>query len=168
LLTTACRLNRPSIIRFFLALFEVEGWADKQPSHFFIDDPVSSLDDYNIFITAAILLDLIEGHFEKRKIIVTTHHIGLFSILSDWLMKGEKSDKFKKRTKQYILSSKSGSLELESCRHDVFLYHLRVLQELSVAHKANDIRSYHFALLCQVLENVASWSVWVCAAANRN
>ena len=142
---------------FFLALFEVEGWADKQSSHFFIDDPVSSLDDHNIFITAATLFDLIESHFEKRKIIVTTHHIGLFSILSDWLSKGEKSDKFKKRTKHYILSSKSGDLALENCRDDVFLYHLRVLQELSVAHKAKDIRSYHFALLRQVLENIASF-----------
>jgi hypothetical protein len=142
---------------FFLALFEVEGWADKQSNHFFIDDPVSSLDDHNIFITAATLLDLIESHFEKRKIIITTHHIGLFSILGDWLTKGEKSDKFKKRTKQYILTSKSGNLELESCKQDVFLYHLRVLQELSVAYKANDIRSYHFALLRQVLENVASF-----------
>jgi hypothetical protein len=146
---------------FFLALFEVEGWADKQSSHFFIDDPVSSLDDHNIFITAAILLNLIESHFEKRKIIITTHHIGLFSILSDWLTKGEKSEKFKKNKKplykHYILSSKSGELELESRQDDVFLYHLRVLQVLSAAHKAKDVRSYHFALLRQVLENVASF-----------
>jgi hypothetical protein len=141
----------------FLALFEVEGWADKQSSHFFIDDPVSSLDDHNIFITAATLFNLIESHFENRKIIVTTHHIGLFSILSDWLTKGEKSDKFKKRTKLHILSSKSGELELESCRDDVFLYHLRVLQVLSTAQKAKDIRAYHFALLRQVLENIASF-----------
>jgi AAA domain len=146
---------------FFLALFEVEGWADKQSSHFFIDDPVSSLDDHNIFITAATLFDLIETYFEKRKIIVTTHHIGLFSILSDWVTKGEKSDKFKKNKKPlyklHILSSKSGELELESHRSDVFLYHLRVLQVLSAAHKAKDVRSYHFALLRQVLENVASF-----------
>lgn len=142
---------------FFLALVEVEGWADKQASHFFIDDPVSSLDDHNIFITAATLLDLIESHFEKRKIIVTTHHIGLFSILSDWLTKGEKSGKFKKRTKLYILSSKSGELELESCRDDVLLYHLRVLQVLTAAHKADSVRAYHFALLRQVLENIASF-----------
>jgi hypothetical protein len=40
---------------FFLTLFEVEGWADRQSSHFFVDDPVSSLDDYNIFITASTL-----------------------------------------------------------------------------------------------------------------
>jgi hypothetical protein len=146
---------------FFLALFEVEGWADRQSSHFFIDDPVSSLDDHNIFITAATLFDLIESHFEKRKIIVTTHHIGLFSILSSWLAKGEKSEKFQKNKKPLyklnILSSKSGELELESHRSDVFLYHLRVLQVLSAAHKAKDVRSYHFALLRQVLENVASF-----------
>ncbi|HEH9414989.1 TPA: AAA family ATPase [Aeromonas salmonicida] len=146
---------------FFLALFEVEGWADKQSSHFFIDDPVSSLDDHNIFVTAATLFDLIESQFENRKIIVTTHHIGLFSILSDWITKGEKSDKFKRNKKPLykldILTSKSGELKLESCRNDVFLYHLRVLQLLSNAHKAEDIRAYHFAMLRQVLENVASF-----------
>lgn len=142
---------------FFLALFEVEGWAGKQSSHFFIDDPVSSLDDHNIFVTAATLFNLIENHYEKRKIVITTHHIGLFSLLSDWLLKGEKSDKFKKRAKLYILSLKSGELSLESCRDDVFLYHLRVLQELSTAHETRNIRSHHFALLRQVLENIASF-----------
>jgi len=146
---------------FFLALFEVEGWADRQASHFFIDDPVSSLDDHNIFITAATLFDLIENHFDKRKIIVTTHHLGLFSILSDWLTKGERMEKFRKKGKPIyklnILSSKSGQLELEACRKDVFLYHLRMLQVLSVAREANDVRAYHFALLRQVLENVASF-----------
>lgn len=146
---------------FFLALFEVEGWADKQSSHFFIDDPVSSLDDHNIFVTAATLYDLIEKQFEKRKFIVTTHHLGLFSILSDWIAKGEKSDKFKKDKKPlyklHILSAKSGELELENCRNDVFLYHLRVLQVLSLARDAKDVRAYHFAMLRQVLENVASF-----------
>jgi hypothetical protein len=119
------------------------------------------LDDHNIFVTATTLYDLIESQFEKRKIIVTTHHIGLFSILSDWITKGEKSDKFKKNGKPlyklHILSSKSGELELESCRNDVFLYHLRLLQVLSLAQQNNEVRAYHFALLRQVLENVASF-----------
>jgi len=141
----------------FLALFEVQGWADKQSSHFFIDDPVSSLDDHNIFITAATLFELVESHHKRRKIIITTHHIGLFSILFDWLFRGEKSDTFKKLTKPYILSGQFDDLSLESVRDDVFLYHLRLLQVLERAHKANDIRSYHFALLRQILENVASF-----------
>lgn len=146
---------------FFLALFEVEGWADRQSSHFFIDDPVSSLDDHNIFVTATMLFDLIENHFEKRKIIVTTHHIGLFALLSDWLKKGEKKEMFTKKNKPLyeisILSNKSGELRLENCRNDVILYHLRLLQVLVEAKRTNEVKAYHFALLRQVLENVASF-----------
>ncbi|MFJ4290161.1 AAA family ATPase [Cupriavidus sp. NPDC089707] len=142
---------------FFLALFEVEGWADKQSAHFFIDDPVSSLDDHNIFITASTLFDLIEEHFEKRKFVITTHHIGFFSILSDWLMKGEKASKFKGKARVCTLSLKKGEISLESCRKDVFLYHLRLLQVLDQARAAGEVKAYHFALLRQVLENVASF-----------
>jgi hypothetical protein len=142
---------------FFLALFEVEGWADKQSAHFFIDDPVSSLDDHNIFVTASTLFDLIEEHYEKRKFVITTHHIGFFSILSDWLTKGEKASKFKDKARVCTLSLKNGEISLENCRKDVFLYHLRLLQVLDHAHAAGEVKAYHFALLRQVLENVASF-----------
>lgn len=80
---------------FFLALFEVDIWTGEQSDYFFIDDPVSSMDDHNIFITAFTLMNLIENHYEGKKIIITTHHIGLATILSDWLSKGEKANKFK-------------------------------------------------------------------------
>jgi hypothetical protein len=142
---------------FFLALFEVEGWADKQSAHFFIDDPVSSLDDHNIFITASTLFDLIEDHYKERKFVITTHHVGFFSILSDWLTKGEKASKFKDKVRACTLSLKNGEITLENCRKDVFLYHLRLLQVLDKAHAAGELKAYHFALLRQVLENVASF-----------
>ena len=142
---------------FFLAMMEVEGWADRQPRHIFIDDPVSSLDDHNIFVTASTLYDLIEKYFGERKIIIATHHIGLFSILCDWLMKGEKSSKYKQTTKATILSGKHGAVSLETVRSDVVLYHLRVLQVLEQARKENDVRAYHFALLRQLLESVSSF-----------
>lgn len=142
---------------FFLALLEVDGWADKQSSHFFIDDPVSSLDDHNIFITASTLFDLIDEHHEKRRFVITTHHIGLFSILADWLTKGEKAAKFKNRTRVCTLSRKKGEVSLENCRKDVFLYHLRLLQVLDQAYTAGEVKVYHFVLLRQVLENIASF-----------
>ena len=142
---------------FFLALFEVEGWADEQDGHFFIDDPVSSLDDHNIFVTATTLLTLIETQHESRKIIITTHHVGLYAVLFDWLLKGEKAAKYKNVTKPYILTDKTGELTLESPGGDVFLYHLRLLQVLWKAHEDNDIRAFHFALLRQALENIASF-----------
>ena len=142
---------------FFLAMMEVEGWAERQSHHIFIDDPVSSLDDHNIFVTASTLYDLIEKHFDERKIIITTHHVGLFSILFDWLMKGEKSGTYKPKTKASILSGKHGEVSLETLRSDVFLYHLRVLQLLERARQENNVRAYHFALLRQLLESVASF-----------
>lgn len=147
---------------FFLALFEVEGWADRQPGHFFIDDPVSSLDEHNIFVTAATLFDLIESQFKTRKVIVTTHHMGLFSLLFDWITKGEKADKFKNRGQSlvkihFLKYATDGALCLENPRGEVLLYHLRVLQTLEEARRENRVVAHHFALLRQALENIASF-----------
>lgn len=142
---------------FFLALLEVEGWADEQSNHIFIDDPVSSLDDHNIFVTASTLYNVIDDNYENKKIIITTHHIGLYSILADWLMKGEKSSSYKKFTKVMMLKSKDDTLTLDSNKKNLFLYHLTLLRELDVAQRNEKLYTYHFALLRQVLENVASF-----------
>jgi len=148
---------------FFLALFDVENWAGQQNKHFFIDDPVSSLDDHNIFITAFTIISLILKYFEDRKIIIVTHHMGLFSILSDLFGKSEYADKFrnndKERTKKYkifILEREGDSFDLLKNDNSVLLYHLRLLQILEKASKI-ELRTYHFALLRQVLENIASF-----------
>lgn len=141
---------------FFLALFDAEGWADTQNQHFFIDDPVSSLDDNNIFITALTIFELIEQHHEKRKLIITTHHIGLFAILFDWLKKGEKGGTYNKRTRALILTLKDDQLDLKNHDKDVFLYHLLLLQILRDA-RASELKAFHFALLRQVLESIASF-----------
>lgn len=140
----------------YLALFEVDGWADKQNLHFFIDDPVSSLDDHNIFVTATTLYNLVESHSENRKIIITTHHIGLFSILSDWLTKGEKATKYKPKTKIYILKNGKDGQILETPKNNIFLSHLQLLQTLDKANQ-EQLYTYHFALLRQVLENISSF-----------
>ncbi len=149
--------ERVFVWSFFLAMMEVEGWADRLSRHIFIDDPVSSLDDHNIFVTASTLYDLIDKYFDERKIIIATHHVGMFSILFDWLKKGENSDKYKETTKARILSGKNDEVSLENVRNDVFLYHLRVLQVLEQARRENGVRAHHFALLRQLLENVSSF-----------
>ena len=116
---------------FFLALLGIEGWADQQNAHIFIDDPVSSLDDHNIFVTADSIFQLIEAHSLEKRIIVTTHHIGLFAILVDRLTKGEKAGRYKNLTKVFILSNKAEDFSLEDPNSDVFLYHLHLLKEQS-------------------------------------
>ena len=127
---------------FFLALLEVDGWANQQDEHIFIDDPVSSLDEHNIFITADTIFQQVENHFLKKRIIITTHHIGLFSILADRLTKGEKSGRYKKITKLFILSNKAENFSLDTPNNNVFLYHLHVLQLLEKA-SHGQLYSYH-------------------------
>lgn len=141
---------------FFLALFEVDAWASSQDAHFFIDDPVSSLDEHNIFITAESIFELIEEHYLKKRIVITTHHIGLFSILFDKLKKGEKSGRYNKLTKPLILTSQEGNLVLNSLNNEVFLFHLHLMQTIDTAIKT-DLFAYHFVLLRQLLENVSSF-----------
>ena len=147
---------------FFLALFEVDAWAGEQNAYFFIDDPVSSMDENNIYITAFTIYDLLEREFENRKIIITSHHFGFLSILSDMLGKGSNADKFRNRNgskkyKEFILEKNDNNLSLTKAKNGVFLYHLRLLQILNQAKTDNKVYTYHFALLRQVLESIASF-----------
>ena len=140
---------------FFVALFETDSWTGVQDAHFFIDDPVSSMDDHNIFLTAESITKLIDDTFPKKQIIITTHHIGLFSILFDRLSKGEKSDKYKKNSKFFMLKKEKNELELKPFNKEVFLFHLHLLQVLSEAKK--ELYTFHFVLLRQLLENITSF-----------
>lgn len=141
---------------FFLALLEVDGWANQQDAHIFIDDPVSSLDEHNIYITAESIFQQIERHYLKKRVIVTTHHIGLFSILADRLTKGSKSDRYKNLTELCILTKKGDVLSLDSPKSGVFLFHLHVLQLLDEASRS-ELYMHHIVMLRQVLENVTSF-----------
>lgn len=141
----------------FLTMFDIQGWTGRQNSHFFIDDPVSSLDEHNIFVTASTIMDLIENHCDERKIIITTHHVGFFSILADWLTKGEKASSYKNKTKMMILRKSADTLDFIDCNKDVFLYHLELLQILKHAIDEKKLFAYHFAILRQVLENISSF-----------
>ncbi|MFA7361699.1 MAG: AAA family ATPase [Candidatus Kapaibacterium sp.] len=141
---------------FFLALFEVDAWAGSQDAHFFIDDPVSSMDEHNIFVTAESIFELIEKHYLKKRIIITTHHIGLFSILHDKLKRGEKSGSYRELTKLFMLKNQDDKLTLIKFDKDVFLFHLHLMQTLDAAIKT-ELFTYHFVLLRQLLENISSF-----------
>lgn len=170
---------------FFLALFDIEGWVDKQNEHFFIDDPISSLDDNNIFVTARLLLQLFEKNCDSKKIIVTTHHMGLFSLLHNWLKSSENESKFKVRkivrteTKKIIegkdvieikekeqienkflvrfLENDNNDYKLIGLKRGNALYHLLILKVLKRAVDKQELFTYHFVLLRQVMESISSF-----------
>ncbi len=147
---------------FFLTLFEVSTIAEEQNAHIFIDDPVSSLDEHNIHITASTIMNVIETNYEKKKLVITTHHAGLFSILIDRLRKANGSERFRNITKTYILGKGlDGEISLSKFGHDVFLFHLhlyKMIQDnIATAQETNTLYSYNFVLLRQLLENIASF-----------
>jgi len=153
---------------FFLALIDSEGWADKQNQYIFIDDPVSSLDDHNIFVTAFTLFELIKKHYETRKIIITTHHIGFATILGNWLTDPSNHFRGNNGNNKYQLRGLSldkGDYSFVSFADKaVWLYHLRMLQVLDKAiqddadeNSENGIEVYHMAILRQILENISSF-----------
>ncbi|MBL7920450.1 MAG: AAA family ATPase [Bacteroidia bacterium] len=141
---------------FFLALFDADAWTGEQDAHFFIDDPVSSMDDHNIFITADSVIKLIDDKIapkSEKRIIITTHHIGLFSILSDRLM----NSTHRNNTKRNILSIHNNVLELKNHDKDVFLYHLYLMQILNECIAEKKVMGYHFVMLRQLLEIISSF-----------
>lgn len=147
---------------FFLALFEVSTITEEQDAHIFIDDPVSSLDEHNIHITASTIMDIVKDNFAKKKLVITTHHSGLFSILIDRLRKSADSERYKKITQTYILGkSADGELTLSKYGKDVFLIHLYLYKlirdNIEAAKQTNILQSYNFVLLRQLLENISSF-----------
>lgn len=141
---------------FFLALFDADAWTGDQDSHFFIDDPVSSLDDHNVFLTADSIIRIIDDKISpntEKKIIITTHHIGLFSILADRL----RNSTHQNNSKRSILSIHNDELTLKNYDKDVFLYHLYLLQVLEESISKKEILVYHFILLRQLLEIISSF-----------
>lgn len=167
---------------FFLALFEIEDFPEAHKDYIFIDDPVSSLDEINIYLTAQTIFELFDKSItDNRKIIISTHHIGLFSILCDWLCKGENAGKYKTKTikrhtintaeegviikekedivPRYIIRilENEGGYSLRSRNSGAWLYHLLILQKLNQAKENDELYLYHFGMLRQVLEIIASF-----------
>ena len=69
---------------------------------------------------------------------------------------------FKKRdnksyVKTFMLNKNDDSLSLNKFEKSVFLYHLHLLQKLKKARDNDELYGYHFVLLRQVLENIASF-----------
>ena len=123
---------------FFLTLFDKIA-ADKQ--YIFIDDPVSSLDDYNIFVSAQAILMLMKQCCEdNKKLIISTHHMGLFSILQDWVRKAE--------NKKYFSPEKTDEKRIDIIKEKrdervviKEIYHKETIEENKCAIKFLEIKS---------------------------
>ena len=118
--------------------------------YFFVDDPVTSLDDNHLIELAHSLATKIKSSPPKGpKFIITTHNPLFFNVLFNEL----------KNSMKYRLShNEDGSFSLEHQDTDnPFSYHLRLIDILKSAFEQNGFEKYHYNLLRNVLEKTSTF-----------
>lgn len=136
----------------FLAICELA--IDEHPSYawvkyFYIDDPVSSLDDNNVIAVASDLAQLLIKGKNKIKGIISSHHSLFFNVMYNEL----KSHKLK--THFYHKADDSDHYTLRATNDTPFFHHVAMLIELQKAVASNKIYTYHFNILRSVMEKTA-------------
>lgn len=118
--------------------------------YFYIDDPISSLDDNNAIAVATDLISLVKKSNGKFKTIISTHHSLFYNVLWNEL-RGQK-------TKRYFLyKNKKDELTLQLTDDTPYFHHVALLAELKAAANSNKVYSYHFNALRSILEKTASF-----------
>ena len=118
-----------------------------------IDDPVSSMDDTRIISIALDVAMLIHKSKSHLKFLITTHHPLFFNVLYNAGRSRKDWDR-----KCFVLSRVASTLILKEHGHDSpFAYHHIVINDISNAIKANDIKKYHFNLFRSLLEKTANF-----------
>lgn len=135
----------------------------------FVDDPVSSLDDSHLIELAVDLAGLIKSSKSELKFVVTTHSPLFYNVLCNELSNKsyEKqadgtyklSYNANKEFKKYRLENLAdGTFELlEQPTDSPFSYHLFLLSELQSAIRSGKVRKYHFSLVRNILEKMATF-----------
>ena len=118
--------------------------------YFYIDDPISSLDDNNAIAVATDLISLLKKSNENFKTVISTHHSLFYNVLWNEL-RGEK-------TKRYFLyKNDQSNFSLQKTDDTPYFHHVALLSELKKASVTNKIYSYHFNALRSILEKTASF-----------
>jgi hypothetical protein len=122
-------------------------WVD----YFYIDDPISSLDDNNAIAVASDLAKLLRKAKNRIKVVVSSHHALFFNVICNELKAS--------KTKRYFLhrSGDSGDFTLRATDDTPFFHHVAMLSEISKAADTGALYTYHFNMLRSILEKTATF-----------
>ena len=119
---------------------------------FYIDDPVSSLDDNNTIAIASDLSKLLKTREASEiKTIISSHHSLFFNVMCNELKKTS--------NKAYFLhqSNSDGFYTLRATDDTPFFHHVAMLSELEKAAKTGKLYTHHFNMLRSILEKTATF-----------
>jgi hypothetical protein len=129
---------------------------DADPSYdwvkfFYIDDPISSLDDNNAIAVASDLAKLLRKTKDRIKVVVSSHHALFFNVVCNELKTS--------KTKRYFLHRQHGGEELTLRATDdtPFFHHVAMLSEIQKAADSGALYTYHFNMLRSILEKTATF-----------
>lgn len=137
---------------FFLALVQLA--LDGQKAYewvrfIYIDDPISSLDDNNTIAVASHLANLLKDYNGQIKTIVSSHHALFYNVMcNEW-----------KKAIKYMLCSHDGKVKytLKDTTDTPYFHHVAMLKTLVKAARRDDLYTYHFSMLRNILEKSASF-----------
>ncbi|MCU7922903.1 MAG: AAA family ATPase [Candidatus Thiodiazotropha sp. (ex Dulcina madagascariensis)] len=119
--------------------------------YFYIDDPISSLDDNNAIAVSSDLAKLLRRSHEKKiKTVISSHHSLFFNVMSNELKK-------EPHKLYFIHESGSGGYSLQSTTDTPFFHHVAMLSELQKACESGRLYANHFNVLRGVLEKTSSF-----------
>jgi hypothetical protein len=143
--------------------------------HFYIDDPISSLDDNNAIAVASDLAKLlrkakgrtrivaaannqagVELKSEQKvndpiKVVLSSHHALFFNVVCNELKK--------EKCKRYFLHRPNNGTEftLRATDDTPFFHHIAMLSEIRMAADSGALYTYHFNMLRSILEKTATF-----------
>lgn len=139
---------------FFLAVAQLaidEHESYSWVKYFYIDDPISSLDDNNAIAVASDLAHLLKSSKEKIKSVISSHHSLFFNVMCNELKQHPHKKYFlhnAKDTDGYILRVTDDT---------PFFHHVAMLDELQKAVESGNLYAYHFNMLRNILEKTATF-----------
>jgi wobble nucleotide-excising tRNase len=140
----------------FLAICELSIEGDEAYAwvkFFYIDDPISSLDDNNAIAVASDLAQLLKKGKDRVKAVISSHHGLFFNVMCNEF-KSSKSSR-----KQYFLhrGKEADSYTLRATDDTPFFHHVAMLSELQQASASGKLYTHHFNMLRSILEKTSTF-----------
>ncbi len=118
--------------------------------YFYIDDPISSLDDNNAIAVASDLSKLLNSANGKMKTVISSHHSLFFNVMCNEL-------KLLKHNRYFLHRNSIAGYGLQKTDDTPFFHHVALLSELKHAMESGEIKTYHFNSLRSILEKTSSF-----------
>jgi hypothetical protein len=137
----------------FLAICELSidnADAYKWVKYFYIDDPISSLDENNAIAVASDLARILKKGSGKIKTVITSHHSLFFNVMCNEL-------KLNKHVRYFLHKFNNDSFTLQKTNDTPFFHHVASLSELKELAETEKLNTHHFNLLRSVLEKTSSF-----------